>query len=96
MVIIYCFVNVIVQINIIKEIEYRLRDKRIKLTLTDKAKDYIINESFDPDFGARPIKRFVSRNLETLLAKEIINDSIKYNSEVTIDEKNNELFITGK
>jgi ATP-dependent Clp protease ATP-binding subunit ClpB len=82
--------------NIIKDIEYRLKDKRITLKLTDKAKDFIINESYDPDYGARPIKRFVSRNLETLLAKKIINDEIKYNSEVTIDEKNNELFITGK
>ena len=82
--------------NIIKEIEYRLRDKRITIELTDRAKDYIINESYDPDFGARPIKRYVSRNLETLLAKKIINDEIKYNSAVLVDEKNNELFLTGK
>ena len=79
--------------NIIKEIEHRLDDKKIKITLTDSAKDFIINESFDPDYGARPIKRYVSRNLETLLAKAIINDEIKFNSEVIIDVDNNKLYI---
>ncbi len=79
--------------NIIKEIENRLDNKKIKLVLTESAKDFIINESFDPDFGARPIKRYVSRNLETLLAKAIINDEIKYNSEVLIDIKDNKLYI---
>ena len=79
--------------NIIKEIEHRLDDKRIKITVTDEAKDFIINESYDKDFGARPIKRYVSRNLETLLAKAIINDEIKFNSEVVIDVKDNKLYI---
>ncbi len=79
--------------NIIKEIENRLSDKKIKITVTDNAKDFIINESYDPDFGARPIKRYVSRNLETLLAKAIINDEIKFNSEVVIDTKDNKLYI---
>ena len=79
--------------NIIKEIEHRLDDKRIKITVTDEAKDFIINESYDKDFGARPIKRYVSRNLETLLAKAIINDEIRFNSEVVIDVKDNKLYI---
>jgi len=79
--------------NIIKEIEHRLDDKRIKITVTDEAKAFIINESYDKDFGARPIKRYVSRNLETLLAKAIINDEIKFNSEVVIDVKDNNLYI---
>ena len=79
--------------NIIKEIEHRLDDKKIKITVTDEAKDFIINESYDSDFGARPIKRYVSRNLETLLAKAIINDEIKFNSEVVIDVKDNKLYI---
>ncbi len=79
--------------NIIKEIEHRLDDKRIKITVTDEAKDFIINESYDKDFGARPIKRYVSRNLETLLAKAIINDEIRFNSEVIIDVLDNKLYI---
>ncbi len=79
--------------NIIKEIENRLSDKKITINVTDKAKDYIIDESFDPDFGARPIKRFVSRNLETMLAKSLINNEIKYNSNIVIDYNGNNLYI---
>ena len=79
--------------NIIKEIEHRLDDKKISIYVTDEAKDFIINESYDKDFGARPIKRYVSRNLETLLAKAIINDEIKFNSEVVIDVNDNKLCI---
>ena len=55
--------------------------------------DFIINNSYDEKYGARPIKRFVSRNLETLLANEIINDNIKFGEEVNIDEEDNKLVI---
>ena len=79
--------------KIIKEIEVRLSDKLIKLELTDKAKDYIINESYDPSFGARPIKRYVVRNIESLIAREIVKDNIKYNSKIVIDIENNEFVI---
>ena len=82
--------------KIISDIERRLDDKKITLKLTDKAKDFIINNSYDEKYGARPIKRFVSRNLETLLANEIINDNIKFGEEVTIDEQNNNLVITNE
>ena len=79
--------------KIISDIERRLDDKKITLKLTDKAKDFIINNSYDEKYGARPIKRFVSRNLETLLANEIINDNIKFGEEVNIDEEDNKLVI---
>lgn len=79
--------------KIIHETEIRLSDKKIKLVLTDKAKDYIIDNSYDENYGARPIKRYVSRNLESMLAKAIILDEIKYDSEVIIDVKDNELII---
>ncbi len=79
--------------KIVKETEARLSDKKIRLILTDKAKDYIIDNSDDENYGARPIKRYVSRNLESMLAKAIILDEIKYDSEVIIDVKDNELII---
>ena len=79
--------------KIISDIEKRLDDKKIKLNLTSAAKDYIINNSFDEKYGARPIKRFVSRNLETLLATEIINDNIKFGETVNIDIKDDQLII---
>ena len=71
--------------KIVLEIEDRLQDKRIKITLTNKAKSEIIDASYDENYGARPIKRFVQRNIESLIANLILNDKIKYNSSISID-----------
>ena len=79
--------------KIIMDVEKRLDDKKIKIKLTDEAKDYIINASYDERYGARPIKRFVSRNLESLIANAILKEEIKYNSEVKIDLDDNHLVI---
>ncbi len=89
--------NVIYDIldKIIHDIENRLTDKKLHIILTDKAKKYIVDNSYDESYGARPIKRYVSRNIETLLAKAIIEDKIKFNSSVTIDVKDDEFVIKG-
>ncbi len=79
--------------KIISEIEYRLRDQKIKITLTKDAKDYIIDQSYDENYGARPIKRYVSRHLETLIANKLIQDEIKFNSEIIVDIKDGNLYI---
>ncbi|MBR7042259.1 MAG: AAA family ATPase [Bacilli bacterium] len=79
--------------NIIKNTEDRLSDKRIKIELTDKAREHIINSSYNESFGARPIKRYVTKNIESLIAENIINDNIKYNSTITIDVDNNKYII---
>lgn len=79
--------------KIISEIEYRLRDQKIKITLTKDAKDYIIDQSYDENYGARPIKRYVSRHLETLIANKLIQDEIKFNSEIIVDIKDGKLYI---
>lgn len=79
--------------KIIKEIEVRLQDKKISIELTEKAKKFIIDNSYNPDFGARPIKRYVSRNLETLIANNIIMDKIKFNSKIIVDVENDNLII---
>ncbi|MBR3198431.1 MAG: AAA family ATPase [Bacilli bacterium] len=71
--------------KIVDEINDRLSDKKIKIVLTDKAKKYIINESYDEKYGARPIKRFVSRNIETAIAKAIISEEVKFNSTLLVD-----------
>ena len=73
--------------KIINDIEKRLANKNIKITLTDKAKDYIVNTSYDEKYGARPIKRFVSSSLETMLANLILEDKIKYGQKITVDYK---------
>ena len=79
--------------NIITNIQNRLSDKRIKITLTDEAKKHIIDNSYDTEYGARPIKRYVSRNIESLIANNIIENNIQYNSTVTIDVKDDNYII---
>ena len=80
--------------NIIKNVETRLSDKQIKINITDKAKDKIVDESYNESFGARPIKRYVSKNIESLIANNILEDKIKFNSTINIDiDKNNNFII---
>ena len=79
--------------KIIKEIEMRLSDKKITLKLTENAKKYIIDHSYDENYGARPIKRYVTRNLETVLASAIIEDEIKFGSQVTVDVKDDQFIL---
>ena len=73
------------------DLESRLSDKRIKISLTGKAKDFIINSAYDPIYGARPIKRFIQSKVETLIAKKIIRDDIAPDTMIVIDEKSGEL-----
>ena len=82
--------------KIISDVEYRLRDKMLHLVVSDKAKDYIVNASYDEKYGARPIKRFIQKNVETLIATAIINDKIKYNSTIYIDYDGSKLILNDK
>lgn len=79
--------------KIISDIEYRLKDKALHINVTEKAKEYIIDTAYDEKYGARPIKRFVQRNVETLIAEAIINDQIKYGSTITIDVQDDKLIL---
>ena len=63
----------------------RLSESRIGIKVTDAAKEYIINTAYDPVFGARPLKRFIQSNIETLAAKKIISGDLPPESEITID-----------
>ena len=80
----------------IKEIEDRLKEKQIKLDITKKAEDFIINESYDEKYGARVIKRFVVKNVETLIANLIINGEIKYGDTLIIDANSKGLNVNVK
>ena len=80
--------------KIISDIELRLKDKDLHLKLTDNAKKYIIDNSYDEKYGARPIKRFVQRNIETLIAEAIIEDKLEFGSTINIDIKDNKLIIS--
>ena len=79
---------------LIKDLEKRLEDKQIKLELTQSAKDYLINNGYDEAYGARPLKRFVQKKLETLIAKKILTGEILSNTTVKIDCKNGDIDIS--
>ena len=78
---------------IISDLNNRLSDKRITIKLTDNAKKYVIDNGYDPSFGARPLKRFIQASVENLVAKAVLEDKAKEGDEVIIDEKNGELVI---
>ncbi len=71
--------------NIIKNIEERLNNNNLHIVLTENAKKHIIDSSYNESFGARPIKRYVTKNIESLIAKNIIEGNIKFGSTITID-----------
>lgn len=73
---------------IIADLNKRLADKQLHCKLTTRAKEFIVNEGYDPTFGARPLKRMVQRNIETLLAKKIIADEVAPDTTLTVDVEN--------
>jgi ATP-dependent Clp protease ATP-binding subunit ClpB len=68
----------------LKSLRRRLSEKDITLALTDEAKDFIAKESYDPIYGARPVKRYLQKNLETMIATRIIRGEIKEGDHVTV------------
>ena len=82
-----------------KDLKERLQAKQITLEMTDAAKQYIIDNAYDPVYGARPLKRFLQSHVETLLAKKIIAGEIGSDDDnaemflVTIDAENGELVV---
>ena len=79
--------------KIIKEIENRLKNYHLKINISEEAKNKIIEEAYNPNFGARPIKRYVTSHIENLLAHELINEDLKINTIFNIKVKNNEFII---
>ena len=79
--------------NIIKDIEKRLSDINVKIVLSTDARKYFIDNGYDEYFGARPLKRLVNKELETLIAKKLINNEISQNSTINIDVKDNKIEI---
>ena len=71
----------------------RLKEKQLALDITDEAKQLIVDESYDPSFGARPIKRYIQRNLETLIAKEILADKLHQGDTIHVVVKEGKLAV---
>ncbi len=78
---------------LIDDLRKRLEDKNIKIEVSESAKNYLIDNGYDEAYGARPLKRFVQKKLETLIARKILSNEIMPNSTVKVDYKNNELCI---
>ena len=65
----------------------------ITLEISKEAKDFIIDNAYDAMYGARPIKRYVTHNIETLIADKILRDELKPNSKILIDVKDQKLIV---
>ncbi len=69
----------------IKDLQKRLKDKQLTVTLSPAAKAYIIEQGYDPIYGARPMKRFIQRNVETLIGRLIISNDLEPDTELVVD-----------
>ncbi|RRD96169.1 ATP-dependent chaperone ClpB [Clostridiales bacterium COT073_COT-073] len=83
----------IIELNI-RSIQKRLDEERIHLTLTDAAKDKIAESAYEPMFGARPVKRYMQRMVETKLGREIIAGHVREGDTVTIDLENDDFVVS--
>lgn len=73
------------------DLQKRMNEKQLKLVVTDNAKDYMIDAAFDPQYGARPLKRFIQTNIETLVARKIIAEDPVPGTTITVDYDTNGL-----
>ena len=76
---------------IIKELNERLSDKDLTIELTEEAESFIIDEAYDPVYGARPLKRYIQKHVETLAAKLILADLVKSGDTILINLNKNAL-----
>lgn len=79
--------------KLIKEIETRLKELNLTITLTPAARNYFVENGYDEYYGARPLKRLVSRELETVLAKQLIENTVKPNAKLEVDYQNDKIII---
>ena len=90
--------NVIGEIvdKIIKELNDRLQQNYIRVEITNAVREKIIEEAYDPRYGARPIKRYITKNIENLIAHKLIDANLKVGTTLIVDVKDNEFFVTIK
>lgn len=81
---------------ILEDINHKLKEQFIKVEFTDNALNFIVNEAYDPAYGARPLKRFVQKDIETNLSKMILSNEIPENSTILIDSDGEKLTYTVK
>ena len=76
------------------QLNRRLMEKQLKCELTDDAKQFVIDAAYDPQYGARPLRRYLQHTVETLLAKRIVRGDIAPNTTLTVSVQNGALVVT--
>ena len=79
--------------DILNGLNKRLEDKQIRVEVTEAAKDFIVAESYDPAFGARPLRRYLQHTVETLIARKLIAGDVMSGAVLTVDVENGELVV---
>ncbi|MFR7907128.1 MAG: ATP-dependent chaperone ClpB [Oscillospiraceae bacterium] len=77
----------------IGDLRKRLKENQLDVEFTDSAKNYIVEQGYDPNYGARPLRRFLQRKAETLIARKIIADDVAPNTTLTVDYDGEKLFV---
>ena len=77
----------------LKDLSGRLADRHLSVELTDAAKEYVIDNGYDPVYGARPLKRFLQRAVETPIARMLIAEDVPEGSEIVVDVENGEITV---
>ena len=80
----------------IADLNRRLKDKQLTMTLTPAARSYVVAQGYDPVYGARPLKRFMQRAVETLIARKLIAQDVLPRTTLVVDYDGEKLFITGE
>ena len=78
---------------LIGKLNERLAPQQIRVELTQKAKAFIVEEAYDPEFGARPLRRYVQHTVETMLSRELLRGDLRPGSTVTVDEDRGQLIL---
>ena len=76
---------------LVEDVNKRLADRELSIALTDSAKQFIVENGYDPVYGARPLKRYLQKHVETLAARLILADGVRAGDEIQIDEQNGKL-----
>ena len=76
---------------IVDDLNRRLEEREISIRITDAAKKYITDQAYDPSYGARPLKRYIQKNVETMSAKLILEDKVKPKDVITFDVSDGQL-----
>ncbi len=82
--------------KVIKELNDRLQQNYIRVEITNTVREKIIEEAYDPRYGARPIKRYITKNIENLIAHKLIDENMKVGTTLIVDIKDNKFIVSTK